>query len=519
MTPPWIAVLLSWAAPPVIGAAIGYITNDIAIRMLFRPLREVRVLGIRLPFTPGIIPKERGSLAVSIGRMVSRELITEDALRRQVHEPRTLAALGESVATFTGGLLERPLGSLAAGAEAALPLPLEAILAELLGRAAGSRSFIAFVHGLAGRAAEALAGIRAADAAERLGLERFLAERLLPALAATGAPATESAARNAVATFAAEHAADLLSDETVEAVVGMVEPLLPDAVERLVTWAGSPETRAAIGREARTVIASAVERLNLVQRLIVGAAQFEQRLDERMPQIVDEIVASLERLVRSPSNQARLLEAAAGAARDWRDSLRRAPSRTAAVADAVSRLVGRLAAGLADPDRRRRLAADLVSSLARGGTTIGGLASRTLGLQVDDAAEAAASWLLTWMSREGSADRLSRGIADIAHRFVEENAGVPLGRLLGVDGPRKARLDSSLTDRLVALIDTKLPEILRGIDVEDLVVRKIDALDVRDVERLLMQVLAKHLKWINVFGAILGALIGFVQVLLNLFAP
>jgi len=60
-----------------------------------------------------------------------------------------------------------------------------------------------------------------------------------------------------------------------------------------------------------------------------------------------------------------------------------------------------------------------------------------------------------------------------------------------------------------------LPGILRGVDVEDLVVRKIDALDVRDVERLLLQVLAQHLKWINVFGAILGAVIGFVQVMLG----
>jgi uncharacterized membrane protein YheB (UPF0754 family) len=105
----------------------------------------------------------------------------------------------------------------------------------------------------------------------------------------------------------------------------------------------------------------------------------------------------------------------------------------------------------------------------------------------------------------------------MAHRFVEENAAVPLGRLLGVDETRKAGLDAWLTVRLVGLIDEKLPEILRGVDIEELVVEKIDALDVRDVERLLMQVLATHLKWINVFGAILGALIGLIQVVLGLF--
>jgi hypothetical protein len=518
MSPSWLPALLSWIAPPAVGAAIGYITNDIAIRMLFRPLHEVRILGIRLPFTPGIIPKERGSLAVNIGRMVSRELITEEALRRQVHEPRTLAAIGESVAAFTSGLLARPLGGLAAGAEAALPLPLEGMLAGLLGRATESPSFITLVHDLAGRAATALAGMRVSDAAGALGLERFLAERLMPSLAGRGTPEGSAGAGKAVAGFAAEHAADLLPDATIEAGVGLLEPMLPDAVERLVAWVGSAETRAAIGREARAVLASTLERLNLVQRFIVGAAQFERRLDERMPEIVGEIVASLERLARDPSNQARLLEAAASAVRDWRDGLRGNTARTGALGDAVSRLVGRLAGGLGDPDRRRRLAEDLVRSIGRGDATLGGLANRTLGVQVEDAAEAVASWVLTWVSREGTTEGLSRGIAGIAHRFVEENAEVPLGRLLGIDGQRKARLDSALTERLVGLIDARLPEILRGVDVEDLVVRKIDALDVRDVERLLMQVLAKHLKWINVFGAILGALIGFVQVILGLFA-
>jgi uncharacterized membrane-anchored protein YjiN (DUF445 family) len=513
MSSPWLDVLLQWVAPPLVGAAIGWITNDIAIRMLFRPLHAVRVFGMRLPFTPGIIPKERRGLAVSIGQMVSRELITEEALRRQVHEPRTLAALAESVSASTTGLLAKPLGGLTAGARAVLPPPFEGLLAELLNRAAGSRAFIGLVHDLAGRAVTALAGVRVSEASAQLGLLGFLEKRLLPGLAGRGADAGR-----AVAELVAESGADLLTDETVEAAVRLAEPLLPDAVERLVSWARSAETRAAIGREARAVLASAVERMNLVQRIIVGAAQFDRRLDERMPEIVDEIVAALERLVRNPSNQSRLLEAAGGAVRDWRDGLHADPRRVQALAEKASGFLGRLSAGLADPDRRRRLAASLAGRIARGDATLGGLASRTLGFQQSDAAEFVSGRVLRWLSREETADQLSRGIGGMAHRFVEENADVPLGRLLGVGDERKAALDSFLTSRLVSLIDAKLPEILRGVDVEDLVVRKIDALDVRDVERLLMQVLASHLKWINVFGAILGALIGFIQVVLGLVA-
>jgi uncharacterized membrane protein YheB (UPF0754 family) len=506
--------LLAWIAPPVVGAAIGWVTNDIAIRMLFRPLRPVRVLGMRLPLTPGIIPKERRSLAVNIGRMVSRELITEEALRSQIHDPRTLAALSESVAKASGDILARQLGSLATGAEALLPSTLETLLDRAFSRAAGSPAFSTLVSDLAARAVATLAGIRISEVAARVDLARLLETRLLPGLAGKGA-----GAGRAVAGFVADRAADLLSDETLSAAARMLEPLLPDAVERLAAWVDGDETRAAIGREARAIIAAAVEQLSTVQRLIVGVGQFERRLDERMPGIVDEVVAAVGRLARSPSNQARLLDAAAGGLRDWRDRLAGDPRRAAALADAVSGAFERLAGGLADPERRRRLAEDLAGRLSQSDGTVGGLARSLLGVSEAEAAEMAASRALAWLSRKGSVERVSGSVAGMARRFVEENAEVPLGRLLGVDEQKKTGLDAFLTDRLVGLVDAKLPEILRGVDVEDLVVRKIDALDVRDVERLLMQVLAPHLKWINVFGAILGALIGFVQVVLRLLVP
>ena len=37
---------------PLLGGLIGYITNDIAIRMLFRPHKAKYLFGIHIPFTP-----------------------------------------------------------------------------------------------------------------------------------------------------------------------------------------------------------------------------------------------------------------------------------------------------------------------------------------------------------------------------------------------------------------------------------------------------------------------------------
>lgn len=66
---------------PIVGAIIGGITNGIAIKMLFRPLHPVKIGGYTLPFTPGVIPKERERIAKKVGDVISKELLNEAVLK------------------------------------------------------------------------------------------------------------------------------------------------------------------------------------------------------------------------------------------------------------------------------------------------------------------------------------------------------------------------------------------------------------------------------------------------------
>lgn len=66
---------------PLIGAGIGYITNWIAVKMMFRPLKPIKIGTFTLPFTPGIIPKNKSRLAESIGTTISKDLLTEEDLK------------------------------------------------------------------------------------------------------------------------------------------------------------------------------------------------------------------------------------------------------------------------------------------------------------------------------------------------------------------------------------------------------------------------------------------------------
>jgi len=69
--------IVSYTLIPLIGAIIGWITNVLAIKMLFRPYNPVK-----LPFVnyslQGLIPKRKSEIAHSIGQVIEQELISID---------------------------------------------------------------------------------------------------------------------------------------------------------------------------------------------------------------------------------------------------------------------------------------------------------------------------------------------------------------------------------------------------------------------------------------------------------
>lgn len=72
--------ILSLLSGPIVGAVIGYITNDIAIRMLFRPHKAIYIGKWRLPFTPGIVPRRKDQLAKILGEAIVEKFFNADDL-------------------------------------------------------------------------------------------------------------------------------------------------------------------------------------------------------------------------------------------------------------------------------------------------------------------------------------------------------------------------------------------------------------------------------------------------------
>ncbi len=86
---------------PLISAAIGWFTNYLAVKMLFRPRNKVKIGPLVIQ---GVFPKRQELIAENIGSMVANELISVTELLEKLKHPEQLdkinSVLEEQVAYY-----------------------------------------------------------------------------------------------------------------------------------------------------------------------------------------------------------------------------------------------------------------------------------------------------------------------------------------------------------------------------------------------------------------------------------
>jgi len=140
--------ILQYLLPPIIGGIIALSTNWLAIKMLFRPHKAKYIFGIKLPFTPGLIPKERARLTAKIAEAISSRLLTPDVLAAEISNPdiwpipnitirEALATLGVDGVGLTADTLKRVSSNFLpriVGSDITIPQAIDEKLAELTGK-------------------------------------------------------------------------------------------------------------------------------------------------------------------------------------------------------------------------------------------------------------------------------------------------------------------------------------------------------------------------------------------------
>ncbi|MGV1099619.1 DUF445 family protein [Thiovibrio sp. JS02] len=520
--------LLTYLAPPLVGAFIGYATNHVAIRMLFRPLTPWRIFGLRLPMTPGVIPAKRHELAENIGKMVGRHLLTSEDVRHALGQEGFQFELQQLLDNRIAQTLARDLGPVASLVPERFRSYFTVGIKILRWR------FLKHLHAhLDGEQVAALLG-----ASIQKQLDLFLAREagdILPlaSRAHLGAMAQETLDRflaspglhalvrdlveEKLATFlkTGGRPRDLLPAALQEALLARLEAETPRLLRQLAAHLGEPAMQDRIARAITGAIQKFTGSLGPMAALL-GSFVSPELIDQKvrayladkghdlagwlLDDAVQEKVAALLREKTRQFLATPLRELLAGVedekisqARTWLADLLIAGLRSPAIGKALRELIDKSLAG----QQERPLAAILIDLF--------GAEALTRGRE--------------WTAREIvallRAPKSKRLLDALVVELIEEKLlAAPIGPLAAFL-PQEVQngISDYLLDQVSSLLIREVPDLVDSLNIQQVVARKVNSLDILSLEGLLLSIMEEQFRYINLFGGLLGFLIGLINLL------
>jgi uncharacterized membrane protein YheB (UPF0754 family) len=441
--------------PIAIGALIGLFTNWLAIVMLFRPWKEIRLFGKRLPFTPGLIPSRQNELADKLGQIVEEDLLTPEGLAKSLKRPELDYAVKKAAIRSLGDMLE------------ATPTAGE-LTERLFGEGARDK-----VEGFVTE--KALHFLRSEEGQTRLAA---MSDTLFDHLSAS--LATEDVRRSLARGLAVPLHESLSSGATTWAEAlpvgarAMIEERLEAQVRPLLQgtsrWLEEPQVVHAISK----MLGEKVENIPLIGPMAKGFLTPERVADDIVPRLQSVLLSSsTEELV---GNKLREMTG-----EFWTKPVRHTLGNLSAddlggVLENMLQVVAERSLGEGG-DGRALLRSLLVGGLSAGANerVIGDLLHRLL--------ETAAAWNVRdfYIRRTESADR----IIERSWQFLRDK-----------------------------MIDS-MPLLLEALSVRTVVRDQVAAYPISTLEKLIVSVVNNELKMITWLGGLLGGLIGLIQVLVS----
>ncbi|RLB65084.1 MAG: hypothetical protein DRH08_08515 [Deltaproteobacteria bacterium] len=519
---PWLPYLM----PPLLGALIGYVTNYIAIRMLFRPLRPWRLFGIRLPMTPGIIPSKRGELAQRMGEMVGSHLLTADDVCKTLEKPAFHRELKGAVNDKLGAFLDRDLGPLVT----LIPDSYQRRFRELV-TTVRTKAICAVTDYLASSEYEKL--LRGflqekGDALLARDLESFLTPARYQSLQnhldtrLTTILHSPEAART-VERFVDERLERLLQSDRslrkllpgdlVEVLLQQLEREVPPLLERFGGLLYDPDFRQRLAERGRQGIESFLDSLGGLAGLLSGFINLDQ-VYNRIPEFLDKAGEEVSHWLREEKTQQQV----ASMLRERLEGILDKPLSSFLEKAPYEKVAG----------ARRYLCERSVAAVQSRRTTelLLGFADNGLHRVKDRSFRS----LLDENLPENGVERMQKDLGDRLlklSRSAEVTAAIdtvikdklevwafqkPMGRLAErLPADVLDELEEGLYRQVGEVLQKEVPPLIETLNVSRMVEDKVNRLDILQVEGLLMGIMQEQFKYINMFGAILGGLIGLIN--------
>lgn len=508
------------------GALAGGVTNRVAIWMLFHPYEPPRILGRRLHWFQGAMPKNQERLARSIGRAVGTRLLTPEDVAAELKDRQLRDAFETRIRELLVSILDREQPALAD----MLPEPVVQELREL---AQG------MLREIRTRLLEALETPEFAAQAERL-LEELaasledepLVNRLEPERIEELRERADEWLGRVVESDALERTVrrhlrqaaervlrpgrvleELIPTGLVAAVEHAINDYLPLAMERLGRLLEDPRARERVERAVLDLLERFMRDLRFYQRVVAKLIITEETLNRVLETLRAEGTEELVSLLREPEVQGAMARSVNDAVVEF---LRRPTTEVLGTPEdpqvraALDAVADRIVRAARDPGGRAFLLEQLEEAVWR-------LAERSWGELVRALpARRVGPWLAGAARSEPGRALLDTVTLEAVDRIVERPLGRP-GRLF----PHQAadRLADALAPAAWEWVTAQIPAVTERIRVAERVEGKIRAYPLREFEGLIRSVTQHELDLIVRLGYVLGAIIGTILVGLNTFLP
>jgi len=506
----------------VFATAHGYAGAWLAVRMLFRPRKPFKVLGITL-FPQGMIPRHRDRLANAIGKAVGEELVSQDTIMDElVGKDFLRAKIRGVIDSYTQQMLEQNYPSLVEALPANIREPvLDAIttlqftIAEHIEAVLQNEETQAAISSFVERRVDEVLSRRVANVIDDDSFERlvgFIEERIATAI---DSPALD---KN-ISEFVSRRIDDLVNMNTP-----FGEMFTPDAIallkekaneqiapitHHLSEIATAERTRTQIGALIKKEVHSYYENLPFFKKIFVSRDTLIDEVDdlvnESLPKRIEETLkgdlfaAEAGSFIDSTIDTAmsRPLPELIGNVH---------PQQLIRLKDQISSSIVKLLRG---EEMRRSISAYVTDTLQKLRPHSIDSILRTVHPENEAKLKSTLSkGLLSIISSENT----SRLVNDMLSRQIESLLSAPIGRLSDrIEEKKLVSASESFSDAIIEAIREKLPEAIKEFDVGSVVRQKIMTYPVEKLEALVMSVAKEHLRTIELFGALFGFFIGLLQ--------
>jgi len=520
-----------YAAPPLIGATIGYVTNHVAIKMLFRPLRPWKIMGIRLPMTPGVIPAKRLQLASNMGEVVGDHLLTSDVIAKGLANQLFQQHLQSIIGDRLEELMQRDLGTLQTVIPTKFKIYFEIAsktiiyqVKEKIHQYLGSREFQERAEQAIGQRLEQLFAGQAQDIVSGGNRELLysLLEQLIEKLLQSQAMEewAEELVEQQIAAILIQGRSlqELVPESMVKLLMESIDKQTPALLDRLSTLVSEPEVRDKIVAGARAAVdnfTTSMGPMGDMARGFLRPEMVEEKVRNYLIEKNDDIVAWL----ASPPVQEKV---ASVVGEKIRELLRRpiAVFFTSQYAPAIDDLRNGTRRQLINVLRGTNIASLLVSMaknacenrLQEGTMTLQQAGVALLGEEsLNMRKRQLVSEIRAILQSPHTAEIIDSLVDTLAASLLQKKIG-KLGRLVppGV----KEGIVVSLQKMASRMLATEVPGLVQSLNISKIVTEKINTLDILRLEGLLLSIMQEQFKYINIFGGLLGFVIGCCNLLL-----